>query len=113
MRKGRPNVRRFALVLEERHDMRAIGQHNQPLLQRDEQVLDLPGLVFGLVLFDFANGKSARCSVVAEQNPEASVSFLQMRRISALRSITAPSRKRLYQSFTKRPAKCTRQGPTD
>jgi hypothetical protein len=36
----------------------------------------LPGLVFGLVLFDFANGKSARYSVVAEQNPEASVFVL-------------------------------------
>ena len=89
----RPGVRRLAVVLDEGHDVGAIGQHDQPLLQPHEQVIDLPGLVLGFVLLDFANGKGVQLAVVAEENPVASVSLLQRRHDSALRSITPTSGK--------------------
>ena len=75
----RPGVRRLAVVLDEGHDVGAFGQHQQPLLQPHEQVIDLPGFVLGFVLLDFANGKGVQFAVVAEQNSVAAVSFLQRR----------------------------------
>src|SRR5438105_2328175 len=68
-------IRRLAVVLDESHDVRAFGQHKQPLLQSHEQVIDLPRLVLGLVPFDLAKGEGAQFSVEAEENSVASVSF--------------------------------------
>jgi hypothetical protein len=80
----------------------APGQHQQPLLQPHEQVIDLPGFGLGFVLPDFTNGKAVQFAVVAEQNSVAAVSLLQRCHDAALRSITPTSGKPLYQNFTKR-----------
>ena len=56
-----PDVRRVAVVLDKRHDVRAVGQHDQPLFESHEQVIDLPDVVLGLVLLDFA--KVLPCSL--------------------------------------------------
>ena len=95
----RPGVRRLAVVLDEGHDVGAFGQHQQPLLQPHEQVIDLPGLVLGFVLLDFANGKGVQLAVVAEENSVASVSLLQRRHDSALRSITRNVRQMTLPKF--------------
>jgi hypothetical protein len=69
--------------------MPAWVQKTSPLLQPHEQVIDLPGLVLGFVLLDFTNGQGVEFSVVAEENPVASVWLLQRRHASAVRSVTA------------------------
>ncbi len=104
-------LRRLAVMLDEGHDVRAFRQHQQPLLQPHEQVVGLPGLVLGLVLRDFANGKAVQLAAVAEENPVAAVPFLQRRHDSALRSITPMSGQSLYHNFTRGLVKRTRQGP--
>ncbi len=104
----RPGVRRLAVVLDEGDDVGAIGQHDQPLLQPHEQVIDLPGFVLGFVLLDFTNGKGVQLAVVAEQNSVTAVSLLQRRHDAVLRSITPMSGQPLYQNFTKRSGKANR-----
>jgi hypothetical protein len=107
----RPDVRRLAVVLDEGDGVRGFGQYEQPLLQAQEQGIDRLGLVLGFVLFAFTNGKGVEFSVVAEENLVASVSLLQRRHVSALRSITATSGKRLYQNFTQGPRKAKSKRP--
>jgi hypothetical protein len=98
----RPDIWRVAIVLDEGDNVNAVRQHEEPLFEAHEQVINLPGLVLGFVLLDFTNGKGMQFSMVAEENPVASVSLLQRRHVSALRSITATSGKQLYQLFTTR-----------
>src|SRR5579875_1467764 len=66
----RPDVWGLAVMLDEGHDVGTFRQHDQPLLQPHEQVIDLPSLVFGLVLLDLTNGKGVQLAVVAEKNPD-------------------------------------------
>ena len=102
----RPDIRRLAVVFDEGHNVGAIWQHQKPLLQPHEQVIDLPGFVLGFILLDFANGKSVQFAVVAEQNSVAAVSHLQRcrdadppQRHSNVRQITLPE---LYHAVEKR-----------
>ena len=62
----RPGIRRLAIVLDEGHDVGAVRQHQQPLLQPHEQIIDLPGLVLGFGLFDRADGEGVPPAVVHE-----------------------------------------------
>ena len=101
----RSGVRWFTVMLDERDDVGALGQHQKPLLQPHEQVIGLPSLVLGFVILDFTNGKGVQLAVVAEKNSVTSVALLQGRHDAILRSITPISGKCLYQNFTKGVAK--------
>ncbi len=105
----RSDVRRLAGMFREGQNVRAFGQHDQPLLESLEQVIDLRRFILGLVLLDLANGEGVQLTVVAEKNSETSVSFLQRRHDCALRSITTTSGKSHFQNFTKSLVKRNRQ----
>src|ERR1700722_15569635 len=96
-------------MLDESHYVGVVRQDQKPLLEPHKQVIDLPGLGLGFALLDFANGKGVQFAVVAEYVAANTVFLLQRCHNAALRSITPTPGKFLYQNFTKRLTKHTRQ----
>jgi hypothetical protein len=63
-------------VFEEGHDVDALGQHEEPLLEPHEEVLDLAGLGLGLVGLDLPDGEGELFASEAEKNSVTAVPFL-------------------------------------
>jgi hypothetical protein len=62
-----------AVVTEERHNVCAGGQRDQPLREPHEQIIDLVGLGLG----DAANRESPLLPLVLEEDPVAAVMILE------------------------------------
>ena len=62
---------------DERHDVAAGRQREQPLREPHEQVIDLIGLGLGLGLGDAANGENPLLPLVLEEDAVAAVPVLK------------------------------------
>jgi hypothetical protein len=73
---GGGRFRRFAVVLEEIGDLDAGRQLDQPLLEPQQQVIDLGGFRLGLLPGDFPQRKCFLLAAKSEENAVTAAPFL-------------------------------------